>query len=86
MKYKDYNKTTLSVKDKKMETKITAPVFTFMYIEIHLYYNVKSIKYSKQVIWISHFTPETSSISLLNLEMDGTYELIYLQHTFDFME
>lgn len=61
-----------------METKITAPVFTFIYIEIHLYYNVKSIKYSKklcpkQMIWISHFTLETSSIYLLNVEMDGTY-------------
>lgn len=58
-----------------METKITTPVFTFIYIEIHLYYNVESIKYSKelcskQMIWISHFTLETSSISLLNVEMD----------------
>lgn len=32
-----------------METKITAPGFTFTYIEIHLYYNVKSIKYSKKL-------------------------------------
>lgn len=47
-----------------METKNTAPVFTFIYIEIHMYYNVKSTKYSKnyiptQMIWISYFTPET---------------------------
>lgn len=32
-----------------METNITAPVFTFVYIEIHLYYNVKSIKCSKEL-------------------------------------
>lgn len=49
----------------KMETKITAPVFTFVHIEIHLYYNVKSIKYSKELCskhrWFGfHFPPETN--------------------------